>query len=826
MSEENMNTNQKLLSDAEVQRRRNVANNANNVRLAADVAAKTDHPYAKAAGLAVKAADKLSDGKASEKLGKAMDNYMKTQGLKGKIMQAAMNKMSESGTSNRIAAAANKNNNSTKSSLGNLKSNGTGEKTTSSPSLDETPSQAEDASFNYSDKIVKGGLLACVFAMPILIIVCLFMSASQIYVKSIGLGSADSLSSEDAENKINKKEKDENNLNGEVGMDFFLEDNNSDSFRNSKLNEKNLVKIASTKYLKRKYNEADLAELEDFYPSVVDLSKNYDENMVYDFFFKMYRLHTNYRDKYNLEDGSQLILDLPLLMSTLIVQSDDMYEVFKYNLGSEDRKKRERTSYDEFDYEYDLSWYESTKKTSEHDMAILAQNMISKQVKEICKDSTGKEIKSNILKDTNIGTQSLVCGEGESYSTTAPFYDIDNEKYKMFLKQFLAEKYSLTEDVTKNLLVEIYDAKEQYEDLVGAYDKSELTIYDATSTSYWWPVGSAETNNVDGIIFANGDPQVTYITSNFGYRKDPLGRGRKFHSGVDIAGGKEGEVNIIAAKDGVVVYPTAKAKTDCPSSHSLSSCGGGYGNYVIIQHGDGNYTLYAHLYHNSITVKAGDSVKQGQVIGKMGSSGNSTGNHLHFEVREGSNSGSATVDPLNYISADNPRSVFTGDEFFKWLDSWEGHSPIEGQYYIVENIGDGVRTVGNGVTLEHNVGRFAAYGINIEDYPVGSKIEISIVDSIKLEEIASNRSVIENILSNNSITLKENEIQALISQKYNTGNISGFVDAYNKYGNTQSLYDNWFFRNIMKGTQFEKGLTRRRNAEWALFHAAKYVYNG
>lgn len=386
---------------------------------------------------------------------------------------------------------------------------------------------------------------------------------------------------------------------------------------------------------------------------------------------------------------------------------------------------------------------------------------------------------------------------------------------------------SNNESLIRDQINEIYDAKEQYEDLVGGYEEITVTTYDATANSYWWPIGSAETNTVDGIVFANGDPEVVYVSSNFGYRKDPFGGGRRFHSGVDIAGGTEGKVNVIAAKDGVVVYPTATATTSCPSkSNNKDTCGGKYGNYVIIQHGDGNYTLYAHMYPNSITVKAGDSVRQGQVIGKMGSSGNSTGNHLHFEIREGSNSQSTTVDPLNYISAENPRAVFTGDEFLNWLNSWEGHSPIDGEYYIVENIGDGVRTVGGGVTLEHNADSFAAYGIDIKDYPVGSKIAISIVDSIQLEEIASKRSTIENTLSNNSITLQENEIQALVSQKYNTGNIKGFVAAYTQYGNTQALYDNWFFRAIMKGTKFEKGLTRRRNAEWSLFHSAKYVYNG
>ena len=60
---------------------------------------------------------------------------------------------------------------------------------------------------------------------------------------------------------------------------------------------------------------------------------------------------------------------------------------------------------------------------------------------------------------------------------------------------------------------------------------------------------------------------------------------------------------------------------------------------------------------------------------------------------------------------------------------------------------------------------------------------------------------------------------------YNTGNINGFADSYKKYGNTQELFDNWFFRCIMRGSIFEAGLTRRRHSEWALFHTGEYVYN-
>ena len=69
---------------------------------------------------------------------------------------------------------------------------------------------------------------------------------------------------------------------------------------------------------------------------------------------------------------------------------------------------------------------------------------------------------------------------------------------------------------------------------------------------------------------------------------------------------------------------------------------GGYGNYVVIDHGNGYKTLYAHMLNNSIVVKLGQVVKQGQKIGVMGSTGRSTGTHLHFEVR----STKGKLDPL------------------------------------------------------------------------------------------------------------------------------------------------------------------------------------
>lgn len=214
-----------------------------------------------------------------------------------------------------------------------------------------------------------------------------------------------------------------------------------------------------------------------------------------------------------------------------------------------------------------------------------------------------------------------------------------------------------------NLITDIYDAKEQYEDLAGDYVETE-TIVSASNNLYWWPIGSSETEEINGVLYAKGEPQVTYITSYFG-GKDNFRTSS--HGGIDIGHGGYGigAINVIASKSGEVVYPTSEHQTQyADNGYYGNRAGGGYGNYVKIKHSDGSYTIYAHLAQNSITVRAGDVVSQGQVIGKMGHSGSSTGPHLHFEIRIGSDSSSGRVDPLEYVKSDNPRPMSYGSSGF------------------------------------------------------------------------------------------------------------------------------------------------------------------
>lgn len=154
---------------------------------------------------------------------------------------------------------------------------------------------------------------------------------------------------------------------------------------------------------------------------------------------------------------------------------------------------------------------------------------------------------------------------------------------------------------------------------------SETPAPPASSAKFIWP-----TPNYAGL---------KYITSYFGNRNDPFTGELKGHGAIDISGAGIYRTPIVAAESGTVV--------------KAASGNTGYGNHVIIDHGvdssDGNryYTLYGHC--SSLAVSVGQTVSQGQVIGYVGSTGYSTGPHLHFEVRKGANNSASRVNPLLYL---------------------------------------------------------------------------------------------------------------------------------------------------------------------------------
>lgn len=137
-------------------------------------------------------------------------------------------------------------------------------------------------------------------------------------------------------------------------------------------------------------------------------------------------------------------------------------------------------------------------------------------------------------------------------------------------------------------------------------------------------------------IFAWPIPGYYNITYGIGWRWGA------YHKGIDISSYGIRGANIVASDSGTVV----KVNNTCPHDYGKNGscgCGGGYGNYCIINHGNGYMTLYAHAQYMSVSV--GQEVNQGDVLGIIGSTGYSTGDHLHFELRYNG----MTMNPLDFV---------------------------------------------------------------------------------------------------------------------------------------------------------------------------------
>ena len=183
------------------------------------------------------------------------------------------------------------------------------------------------------------------------------------------------------------------------------------------------------------------------------------------------------------------------------------------------------------------------------------------------------------------------------------------------LEVSIADKQAMLEEISKDVEMYrvIYEAAEAAEAAAIREYESSLT-YDANPTTYTggaflWPV-----------------PSTTRISSPYGYRIHPVYKTRKFHAGIDISAAYGAE--ILAAADGIV---------------TLAATNGGYGQCIIINHGSGLATLYGH--NSQLLVEYGQEVKKGDLIAYAGSTGVSTGPHLHFEVRENG----STRNPMEFF---------------------------------------------------------------------------------------------------------------------------------------------------------------------------------
>lgn len=198
-------------------------------------------------------------------------------------------------------------------------------------------------------------------------------------------------------------------------------------------------------------------------------------------------------------------------------------------------------------------------------------------------------------------------------------------------------KLSALNAQTKELKVSIDEYNSEMsrldEEIKAAIRKSNQSSGGSSNSSSGSNAGSMD-SNVSNSGWAWPLPyDGVYLSSYYGYRYHPIDGDWRYHSGIDISMSGAYGKNIIATRAGTVILSSLESES-----------GTGYGNYIIIDHGDGYTSLYGHC--SELLVSEGQTVSRGQIIAKVGSTGWSTGPHLHFEVRYNG----STVDPLDYVT--------------------------------------------------------------------------------------------------------------------------------------------------------------------------------
>lgn len=236
---------------------------------------------------------------------------------------------------------------------------------------------------------------------------------------------------------------------------------------------------------------------------------------------------------------------------------------------------------------------------------------------ELQTQKTTLETKNSELKtagDELISRQQTIVEKSNEVNAKLESLNYQTQKLNVSIDKYESEMDALDKEIKSFINSNSSSSKPSSGSSSSGSSSSGGTSSSTVSSKGWaWPVPYSS----------------SYISSPYGYRNDPISGNYKFHSGIDITMGGAYGKKIVASKAGTVIRTV----------HSNS----GYGNYVMVDHGGGYVTLYAHC--SSLAVSNGQKVSRGQTIAYIGSSGYSTGPHVHFEVRYNGDK----VNPSNYV---------------------------------------------------------------------------------------------------------------------------------------------------------------------------------
>lgn len=329
------------------------------------------------------------------------------------------------------------------------------------------------------------------------------------------------------------------------------------------------------------------------------------------FYIKVNDISLRYKRKYGVSLDWKLLMSTALSMDLDVV---DMHVAFLNNYNYDDVEKFDILMNLDWDYDYKkISGYAYLSPSQYlYDLQILAKNMVTKDTTQTCsktvtnEDGSTSVIITKTKSDTDVEDQYLQpgqpyylqCDAGESYDISS-MYRLDLEKYDDFLLEYIEHKLYLEEEEAST---------------VDENGNTDMTPSPATG-EYIFPLPSGATR---------------CRSSAFGYRIHPITGEHHYHSGDDYP-----------AAAGTSVYATADG-TVIAAGYDKSM-----GNYIRLDHGNGIVSIYMHA--SKLFVSKGDTVKQGDVIMAVGTTGSSTGNHLHISFKKNGN----LDDPKNYIGALN-----------------------------------------------------------------------------------------------------------------------------------------------------------------------------
>lgn len=240
------------------------------------------------------------------------------------------------------------------------------------------------------------------------------------------------------------------------------------------------------------------------------------------------------------------------------------------------------------------------------DLLVEQQEKLNNEYDKVKKLYADAESRRSTLEKKEEEKQQLIA---KYYAEIEESDDISEEQEKL-LVELATKRASLEKEKNKLKAAQIYTYKRKKSSSSSASSGSSSGGFQGNGGSMGLPVNGAR------------------LSSGYGSRIHPITGKRKTHTGVDLAAPQGTDIH--AAEGGVVI---------------VAEWWSGYGNTVIIDHGDNVWTLYGHIRNGGIKVEKGQQVKRGEKIAEVGSTGNSTGPHCHFEVRINGN----PVDPMPYL---------------------------------------------------------------------------------------------------------------------------------------------------------------------------------